>query len=317
MAGGHTPVMLTEVVAAVQPVGGEVYVDATFGAGGYSRALLDAADCRVIAFDRDPDAIARASRVMAGYGDRFSIVHACFGDMAAYLEAASVQAVVFDLGVSSFQLDEAERGFSFAQDGPLDMRMSASGRSAADLVNTLDQEALADLIYRYGEERRSRAIARAIIRARAEEPITTTSRLAAIVVSVLGPGKRGAVHPATRTFQALRIAVNDELGELRAGLEAAERLLSPGGRLVVVSFHSLEDRAVKRFLQLRSGNVPKGSRHLPDVSAPAPAPSFSLPRRGAIKPATQEIAVNSRARSARLRLAIRTDAPAWEGKEAA
>ncbi len=317
MAGGHTPVMLAEVMAAVQPVDGDLCADATFGAGGYSRALLDAAACRVVAFDRDPDAIIRAGRLMAGYGDRFRIVHACFGDMANYLEAGSAQAVVFDLGVSSFQLDEAERGFSFAQDGPLDMRMSASGRSAADLVNTLEQDDLADLIYRYGEERRSRAIARAIIRARAEAPITTTARLASVIVSVLGPGKRGGVHPATRVFQALRIAVNDELGELRAGLEAAEQVLGPGGRLVVVSFHSLEDRVVKRFLQTRSGNQPRTSRHLPEVSAPTPPPSFTLPRRGAVRPGAEEIAANPRARSARLRFAIRTDAPAWTGREAA
>lgn len=311
-AAAHVPVMLDEVLSALAPREGEIHLDGTFGAGGYSQALLQHADCRVVALDQDPTAIEAGREIEARFQGRLSLLHAPFSELEACLEGlgiARVDGVVFDLGVSSMQLDQAERGFSFAHDGPLDMRMSAAGESAADVVNTLAEQELADVIYQFGEERRSRAIARAIVASRAEAAIETTGQLAAIVAGVLGHG--GRIHPATRTFQGLRIYVNREIDELRRGLIAAERVLADEGRLVVVSFHSLEDREVKRFMQQRSATAGGGgSRHLPPQAA-APAPSFHLPRRGVQKPGEREIKQNPRARSARLRAAVRTDAPAW------
>lgn len=311
--GGHAPVLLAEVLRALAPRAGGIYVDGTFGAGGYSRALLDAADCTVWAIDRDPDAIARA-KDFATYGKRFHAIEGRFGDMDRLLEAEGVtetHGVALDLGVSSPQLDEAARGFSFRQDGPLDMRMSRSGESAADLVNEADEETLAAIIREHGEERRARPIARAIVAARQTAPITTTLALAEIVRSAFPARERATarIDPATRTFQALRIAVNDELAELDRALVAAERLLVEGGRLAVVSFHSLEDRRVKRFLAERSGRSGGGSRHLPESSGPAP--SFRRIADGEATPGEAELAANPRARSARLRAAERTAAPAW------
>lgn len=313
----HIPVMLDEVLAGLALRDDGVYVDGTFGAGGYSRAILDAADCRLIAIDRDPDAVAAGAMAVAKYDGRLTLLQGRFSemqDLAADAGAAQVQGVTLDLGVSSMQLDQAERGFSFAADGPLDMRMSQDGESAADVVNSREQDELADIIYHYGDERRSRAVARAIIRAREAAPIERTSTLADIVAKAVGPGGRGGkkggkrIHPATRTFQALRIYVNSEIEELRLGLAAAERLLAPQGWLAVVSFHSLEDREVKQFLSERAGLQPGGSRHRPP-NEDRRTITFTLPRRGAAKPTEAEIAANPRARSARLRIAQRTDAP--------
>jgi len=251
----HRPVLLAEVLKLLAPRDGGIYVDGTFGAGGYSRAILESADCRVVGLDRDPRAIAEGAPLADSFAGRLTLVEGRFGEMVDLLAAKGVDAadgVALDLGVSSMQLDEAERGFSFRGDGPLDMRMGGEGPSAADLVNDLGEAELADILFRYGEEKRARAIARAIIRRRAQGPITRTTELAAVVRKVLGPKKRDAIDPATRSFQALRIAVNDELGELDRGLAGAEALLKPGGRLAVVSFHSLEDRRIKRFLRARS-----------------------------------------------------------------
>lgn len=316
----HIPVLLSEVVTALEPKAGEAYIDGTFGAGGYTRAVLEAADCNVIAIDRDPDAIKRAGDFSATYGDRFMILEGCFGDMADLLASAgseAVDGVMLDIGVSSYQLDEAERGFSFQADGPLDMRMGGDGETAADVVNGHSEADIADILYQYGEERKSRRIAAAIVRRRAEAPFERTLDLAALVESVLGrpPMRKGrkAVHPATRTFQALRIYVNDELGELERGLIAAEQILRPGGRLVVVTFHSLEDRIVKSFMAERAGRSPGGSRHRPMSMDTGPAPSFTLAGKGLVKPSEEEQSRNPRARSAKLRCAVRSDAPAWKG----
>jgi 16S rRNA (cytosine1402-N4)-methyltransferase len=306
--GGHVPVLLAEVLDVLSPRDGGIYVDGTFGLGGYSRGLLEAADCRVVAFDRDPSAIAAGQELAARYAPRLALVEDRFAGMDRHLDSP-VDGIALDLGVSSPQLDTAERGFSFRFDGPLDMRMGAGGETAADIVNSRGETELADLIFRFGEERKSRQIARAIVRRRAERPFARTLDLAETVRSVVRGAKDG-IDPATRTFQALRIAVNDELGELAAGLAAAERCLAPGGRLAVVSFHSLEDRLVKDFLRRRSSDAPRGSRHLPQAGT-APAPSFELISRQAIKPGAREAAENPRARSARLRAARRTDAPVW------
>jgi 16S rRNA (cytosine1402-N4)-methyltransferase len=302
----HLPVLLDEVLAALAPTPGEVMVDATFGAGGYTRALLGRG-VQVIAFDRDPDAIA-AGRAAELSG--LTLVQSDFSGMEAALDEA-VDAVVMDIGVSSMQLDRAERGFSFQGDGPLDMRMSRSGMSAADFLNEADEDAIADVLYDYGEEPRSRRVARAIVAAR---PLSRTGELAAIVRRALGHKPHDKKDPATRTFQAVRIHVNRELGELADGLAAAERVLKPGGRLAVVTFHSLEDRLVKRFLRDRSGAAPSGSRHLPQAMA-AVAPSFDGVGR-AVRAGEAEVARNPRARSATLRTARRTAAAAWSGTAA-
>jgi 16S rRNA (cytosine1402-N4)-methyltransferase len=314
-------VLLAEMLAALSPAPGAVFIDATFGAGGYSRAILAAADCRVLAFDRDLTAVSAADPICREFAGRLTLVNEPFSRLEELgrIEAAPrgqppvqgpfADGVVLDIGVSSMQIDQPERGFSFQADGPLDMRMSADGATAADLVNGLSETALADVFFHYGEERRSRAIARAIGQARAAGPITTTRGLTEIVTRVLGPPRGDAKHPATRVFQALRIAVNDELGELAAALAAAERALVPGGRLVVVTFHSLEDRIVKRYLQRTAGEAPAASRHAPP-QASGPPPSFQIVNHRPVTAAADELEVNPRARSAKLRSAVRTSAPA-------
>jgi 16S rRNA (cytosine1402-N4)-methyltransferase len=326
MAGGtmaaesaHVPVMLAEVVEFLSPRPGACYVDATFGAGGYTKAILGAAACRVFGIDRDPAAVARAAAICPEAGDRLRVLHGSFGEMEPLLAEAgadSVDGIAFDLGMSSMQLDAAERGFSFRAEGPLDMRMNpGAGASAADLVNTLPEEVLADIIYAFGEERAARRIAKLIVRARAKAPIERTGQLADLVRSVVRKAEKG-IDPATRTFQALRIYVNDEMGELDRGLRAAERLLAVGGRLCIVAYHSLEDRKVKSFLRVRSGSSPRPSRHAPHAPAGGDAglaPSFHLLHRGAVRPTAAEVAANPRARSARLRAAERTAAPSWPG----
>ncbi len=315
----HSPVMVAEVVAGLAPRAGGAYVDATFGAGGYAQAILEAAACTVIGIDRDPAACRRAEPLCAHYAGRLRVIRGRFAAMVPLLDAlslAQVDGVAFDLGVSSPQLDVAARGFSFRLDGPLDMRMDPDeGPTAADAVNALPEDELARILLAYGEERAARRIARAVVRARAEAPIATTGQLADIVRGIL-PAGRSRIDPATRTFQALRIYVNDELGELDRGLAAAETLLAPGGRLCVVAFHSLEDRRVKTFLTMRSGRQAAPSRHRPEIPAGRPSPSFRLVHNGAVRPGGDEIAANPRARSARLRVAERTAAPPWPKSEA-
>ena len=301
----HIPVLLQPLLAAVAPVVG-IWLDGTFGAGGYSRALLDAGADQVIGVDRDPLALEMARDWAANYGDRLVLRQGVFSKLDDY--RTDLDGVVLDLGVSSMQLDRAERGFSFMKDGPLDMRMSQDGPSAADLVNQASEAELADILFHYGEERASRRIARAIGRARTEAPISTTLQLAGIVESCLPRPKPGQTHPATRSFQALRIAVNAEYDELYKGLMAAERALKPGGQLAVVTFHSIEDRMVKRFLTERSGKAAHANRYAPETAQDAPR--FQLKSRKAIGPDAEELARNPRARSAKLRVAIRTDAPA-------
>jgi 16S rRNA (cytosine1402-N4)-methyltransferase len=301
----HIPVLLRPLLAAVAPVTG-TWLDGTLGAGGYARGLLDAGADQVIGVDRDPLALDMARDWGADYGDRLRLVQGNFAQMDDY--ASDLDGVVLDLGVSSMQLDEAARGFSFMKDGPLDMRMSQSGPTAADLVNETPEAELANIIFLYGEERASRRIAKSIVRVREDAPIETTLQLAGIVERCLPRPKPGQTHPATRTFQAIRIAVNDEYGALIAGLEAAERALKPGGQLAVVTFHSIEDRMVKRFLQIRAGATGGGSRHAPKIEQPDP--QFILKSRKAIGPDAQELEENPRARSAKLRVATRTEAPA-------
>jgi len=295
---GHVPVMLTEVLEALSPRDGAQYVDGTFGGGGYASAILEAADCRVLGIDRDPAAIARGQALVERFAGRLTLVQGEFSRMQDFTRDSD--GVVLDLGVSSFQFDEPARGFSFRENGPLDMRMSLEGESAADVVNSADERSLSQIIARFGEEKNARRIAKAIIAAR---PVTGTAQLAQIVSEAQGPAAlRHAIHPATRTFQALRIHVNDELGELERGLEAALDILRPQGRLVVVSFHSLEDRMVKRFLTERSTSAPRASRHAP-VSTPSHQAAFQLlPRR---EPSAEEIASNPRSRSAKLRAGIK------------
>jgi 16S rRNA (cytosine1402-N4)-methyltransferase len=310
---GHVPVLLAEALAALAPRDAAVYVDGTFGGGGYAAALLAGARCRVIGIDRDPRAIAGGAALIAANPGRLALIEGNFGQMRQLLAPfgiieGSVGGIVLDLGVSSPQLDDPARGFSFRADGPLDMRMGAAGTSAAELVNTLPEDALARLIQVHGEERFARRVARAIAAARAKAPIARTLELAEIIRGAVPA--TGGIDPATRSFQALRIAVNDEAGELARALPAAERLLAAGGRLVVVSFHSLEDRQVKEFLRERSAAAPRGSRHRP--AAPRPEPSFRLLARKPVTPGAIEIARNPRARSARLRAAERTAAPPWE-----
>ena len=304
----HAPVLLDEVVAglAVQP--GTTHVDGTFGAGGYSKALLGAGAGRVIAFDRDPTAIEEGRSLVPD--PRLMLIHERFSRMDQALAergVAPVHGVALDIGVSSMQLDRAERGFSFSKDGPLDMRMSQAGQSAAEFLNTAEEAEIARVLRDYGEEPRARAVARAIVAAR---PLTRTAELAAVVRKALGYRQGQKSDPATRTFQAIRIHLNAELEELEQGLRAAERVLRPGGRIAVVTFHSLEDRIVKRFLKERSGALPAGSRHRPAV-ARGPAPTFEKVAKP-VTPSERELARNPRARSARLRTAVRTDAPAWD-----
>lgn len=321
-AAGHAPVMPGEATGALLDGASSdllagVWLDGTMGAGGYCRAILARvapAGGRLIALDRDPVAHARAETWAPAFGDSVTLVRGAFSALdehAAAHGAPSLSGVVLDIGVSSMQIDEDLRGFSFMRDGPLDMRMADDGPSAADLVNSASEAELADILFRYGEERASRRIARAILDARKDAPIRTTARLSEIIAKKLPRPKPGQVHPATRSFQALRIAVNDELGELVRGLCAAERALAPGGRLSVVTFHSLEDRIVKRFMQERAGEAPAGSRHAPEVET-APA-AFRRLTRKAVAPSEAEIEANPRARSARLRAAERTDAPANTG----
>jgi len=315
MSDLHAPVLLDEVVQWLEPRDGGLYVDGTFGAGGYTRALLAVEGARVLGVDRDPAAHASAEAVSRAYPKRFAFAGGAFSVMADIVEAAGssgVDGVVLDLGVSSMQIDQPGRGFSFQKDGPLDMRMSSEGPSAADAVNHLDLDDLASIFRVYGEEKRARRAAQFIVEARAEAAIDTTGRLSEIVSRAVGVSKTSRIHPATRVFQALRIYVNDELGELARGLMAAEQVLKPAGRLVVVSFHSLEDRMVKTFMRERSGLVARGSRHLPET-APGPEPSFTLLTRKAIEPSEAEARANPRARSAKLRAAARTHAPAHIG----
>jgi 16S rRNA (cytosine1402-N4)-methyltransferase len=302
----HVPVLLRPLLAAVAPVTG-IWLDGTFGAGGYARGLLDAGADLVIGVDRDPLALQMAAEWAAGYGDRLRLVAGTFSALDT-LAGQPLDGIVLDLGVSSMQLDQAARGFSFAKDGPLDMRMSQEGESAADLVNRASEEVLADILYHYGEERASRRIARAIVAARTAAPITTTLQLSEIVSRCLPRPKPGQSHPATRSFQAIRIAVNAEFTELAEGLMAAERALKPGGKLAVVTFHSLEDRIVKRFLLQRSGGEANANRYAPATEADTPR--FTLLTRRATAPDDQELAENPRSRSAKLRVALRTSAPA-------
>jgi 16S rRNA (cytosine1402-N4)-methyltransferase len=306
----HIPVLLEEVMEALAPIGGGVFIDGTFGAGGYSQALLERGAAQVIAIDRDPEALAAGAAMAEASGGRLVLVGGVFAEMdqiAAEHATGPVDGVVLDIGVSSMQIDQAGRGFSFMRDGPLDMRMAQDGPSASDLVNRAGESALADIIYHLGEDRAARRIARTIVAARAEEPITRTGRLAEIVAGCLPRQRPGQIHPATRTFQALRIAVNDELGQLVRALEAAEAVLAPGGRFAVVTFHSLEDRIAKRYFQIASGQEGQGSRHGPVRQGPPPR--YQRPAR-AIQAGKAEITRNPRARSARLRAAVRTEAPA-------
>jgi 16S rRNA (cytosine1402-N4)-methyltransferase len=314
----HIPVLANAVLAALGPRDDALYLDATFGRGGYSVALLAAARCRVVGFDRDPEAIRYGRELAEGHSGRLTIVEGRFGDMVrllAPITSGPIAGIAFDLGVSSVQLDSPERGFSFRFDAPLDMRMSREGQTAADLIASLSERQLAELIRELGEERFARRVARAIGAAQRRQPLRRTLELATVVRGVVPTSEPGQ-DPATRTFQALRIAVNDELGELARGLVAAEQLLMPGGRLVVVSFHSLEDRLVKQFLQRRSEGAPRSSRHAPAPLAAA-APSFRQLGRRVVRPDAAEIARNPRARAARLRAAERTAAPAWPADFAA
>ena len=301
----HIPVLLRPILDHCAPISG-AWLDGTFGAGGYTRALLDAGADRVYGVDRDPMVFEMVQSWAADYGERLHLVEGVFSKLDEY--ASDLDGVVLDLGVSSMQLDQADRGFSFIKDGPLDMRMSQSGPSAADIVNTTDETELANILFLYGEERASRRIARAIVKRREATSFDTTLDLADLIEHVLPRTKPGQSHAATRSFQALRIAVNDEYGELYRGLMAAERALKPGGQLAVVTFHSVEDRMVKRFLQMRSGSNARANRYAPDIEQ-APA-QFELRSKKAIAPTEDELAQNPRARSAKLRIARRTDAPA-------
>ena len=299
----HIPVLLAPLLAAVAPVSG-VWLDGTFGAGGYARGLLDAGADRVIGVDRDPLAFTLAASWAGDWGDRLSLRAGTFSDLDR-LAGEPLDGVVLDLGVSSMQIDTADRGFSFQKDGPLDMRMEQDGPSADDIVNAAEEETIADILFHYGEERAARRIARAIVAAR---PVTGTLHLAQVIAACLPRPKPGQSHPATRSFQALRIAVNDEYGQLHQGLAAAERALKPGGRLAVVTFHSVEDRMVKRFLQARGGGTPAANRYAPEAAPVAAA--FTVVTKKAIEADAAELSANPRARSARLRVARRTEAPA-------
>jgi len=312
----HVPVLLPQVLAALGPKAGGRYIDGTYGGGGYAEAILQAApDAVVLGIDRDPAAVSAGRAAVERHKGRLTLVEGRFGDLERIATEHGydrADGVVLDVGVSSMQLDDPSRGFSFQADGPLDMRMSASGATAADVVNTADEAVLADILFHLGEERSARAIARRIVARRREGPIATTKALADLVVRVLGRESIAGRHAATRTFQALRIYVNDELGELASGLAAAERVLAPGGHLAVVCFHSLEDRLVKRFLKERTQPEPHGSRHLPPQAGHGRRPSFRFVNQAPVSPTQQEVVANRRARSAKLRAVVRTDAPAWE-----
>lgn len=303
----HIPVMLDDVLAAAAIQDGERVIDATFGNGGYSEAFLNAAEAMVIGLDRDPNVRARARELAGQYDGRFQLLETPFSEMDQH-GLDSVDIVVFDIGVSSMQIDQAERGFSFQKDGPLDMRMSQSGPSARDAIRDLSAEQLAAIFRIYGEERHARRAAQQIVEARAEAEITTTAQLVEVIEKAIP--RTGKINPATRIFQALRIFINDELGELYRGLCAAERLLKPGGRIVVVTFHSLEDRIAKQFLRDRCGEQEGGSRYAPAIVHNGPEASFRVTRRSVVKPSKAEEAINPRARSAKLRFAVRTHAPA-------
>ncbi len=310
MMTDHFPVMLTEVLASINPQDGDVIVDGTFGAGGYTSAFLDHAQCTVIAIDQDPAAVKQAEILKEKYGDRFIFARGRFGDAVALVRQSgfeNIDGFVLDVGVSSMQIDQADRGFSFQKDGPLDMRMDTKDNNitAQKLVMELPEEELANIIYQYGGERKSRHIAHRICLKREEEDITTTKQLSDIINAVIPRGPKDKINPATRTFQALRIAVNDELGELQKGLEAAQALLNEEGRLVVVSFHSLEDSIVKNFLDKKSGRQVNQSRHLPAAQHDDTPPFFRLIKRKAIEASDEEVSVNARSRSAKLRMAIR------------
>ncbi|MBT5186124.1 MAG: 16S rRNA (cytosine(1402)-N(4))-methyltransferase RsmH [Kordiimonadaceae bacterium] len=320
----HISVMLEEVLEALAPNENGIYVDGTFGAGGYSRGIMSENVSMLYAIDRDPSVIPTADIISEDFPKKFMLLKGCFSDMENLLleqDRKCVDGIVLDIGVSSMQLDQAERGFSFMRDGPLDMRMGDQGPTAADVVNETEEEDLANIIYQLGEERASRRVARAIVVAREEKKFTRTLELSKVVEKAVGgprykKGKR-QIHGATRTFQALRIYVNDELGELRKGLEAAEKVLAPGGRLCVVTFHSLEDRIVKNFFKTRSGDISRGSRHMPVQGTDMPDPTFTMLFRGGKKASKSEIEINVRSRSAKLRAAIRTDAKSWDEEIAA
>ncbi|PHR60502.1 MAG: 16S rRNA (cytosine(1402)-N(4))-methyltransferase [Robiginitomaculum sp.] len=300
---------MNEVLFALKPIEGETYIDGTFGAGGYTRSILGVAKCKVIGLDRDPNVLPYVAEMRKFFPERFSFVQTEFSNMESAVEGQKLNGVVLDIGVSSMQLDEGERGFSFMRDGPLDMRMSGEGASAADAVNYLEHGALIEIFRVYGEERRARRCADFIVRARDVEPIVTTGQLSAIMTKALGSG--GKKHAATRVFQALRIYINDELGELQRALVAAENILAPGGRLVVVTFHSLEDRIVKTFFRARGGEVSGGSRYLPPQELNTTPASFTLRKRSGVGASKAEQAENPRSRSARLRYGIRTQALPW------
>jgi 16S rRNA (cytosine1402-N4)-methyltransferase len=312
----HVPVLLPQVLVALAPRAGGRYIDGTYGGGGYADAILETAPgASVLGIDRDPTAIAAGRAAVERHGGRLTLAEGCFGDLeriASEHGFVPADGVVFDVGVSSMQIDDPARGFSFQSDGPLDMRMSATGQTAAEAVNSAEEGLLADILFHLGEERSARGIARRIVARRKEDPIATTKDLANLVARVLGRESIAGRHAATRTFQALRIYVNDELGELARGLVAAERILAPGGRLAVVSFHSLEDRLVKRFLKERGQPEARGSRHLPPQAGHGRRPSFQFVNQAPVSPTQQEIAANRRARSAKLRAVVRTDAPAWQ-----
>lgn len=297
----HNPVMLDEVLQYLQPKDGEVYVDATFGAGGYTKGILGAANCKIIAIDQDPDAKATADKFTAEYGENFEFVAGNFGNIDDLIKNP-VDGIIFDIGVSSMQLDEAIRGFSFKNAGPLDMRMSQDGQTAAEFLNTAGEKEIADVIFKYGEERKSRRIAKEIV---ASRPLETTPDLANAVHRAIG--NHGKTDSATKTFQAVRIFINSELENLRAGLKSALEILKKGGRLIVVSFHSLEDRIVKLFLQEKSGALQTTNRHMIETATTYTLPEVDLLHRGAVKPSDAEIAENPRARSAKLRAAIKQE----------
>ncbi len=316
----HRPVMLEEVIASLQPQDGKVYLDGTFGAGGYTKAILSHANCTVYAIDRDPEAIQRA-HVLQKSLPHLHIVEGNFADMDQLMASqhpSKVDGIVLDLGVSSPQLDQAERGFSFQKDGPLDMRMEKHGPTAADIVNSYPEHKLAHILWTYGDEKKSRQIAHRIVQERSKKPFTTTLQLSGLVHSVIPKHPSQKIDPATKTFQALRIYINKEIESLKRGLIAAEKILNPGGHLVVVSFHALEDKEVKVFLQSRSGKKSNPSRYSPlPLSSIEHAPTFQLIEKKAIAPRPQEVARNARARSAKLRWALRTPATPWPDEEVA